>query len=146
MPIRYECDDARRRVVVTVQGTIDPDDSLAVIERQRLNDAWGYGLLYDLRLMAGRLTLAELRPILGRTSQSRSGARRGPIAILATAPLVYDVACSYAALGRSTLTIEVFRDADEAEQWLTAKSVSEKHEHAPGRPSPPARNGRNSSD
>jgi hypothetical protein len=121
MPIRYECDDARRRVVVTVQGTIDPDDSLAVIERQRLDDAWTYGLLYDLRLMTGRLTLLELRPILGRASQSRSAARRGPIAILATAPLVYDVACSYAALGRSTLTIEVFRDSDEAEQWLTAK-------------------------
>jgi hypothetical protein len=121
MPIRYECDDARRRVVVTVQGTIDPDDSLAIIERQRLDDTWSYGLLYDLRLMAGRLTLAELRPILGRASQSRSAARRGPIAILATAPLVYDVACSYAALGRSTLTIEVFRDPDEAEQWLVAK-------------------------
>jgi hypothetical protein len=64
---------------------------------------------------------AELRPILGRASQSRAAAR-GPIAILATDPLVYDLACSYAALGRSTLTIEVFRDPDEAEQWLTAQA------------------------
>jgi hypothetical protein len=121
MPIRYERDDARRRVVVTAEGTIDPYDTLGVIERQRLDDAWSYGLLYDLRLMTGRLTLAELRPVLGRGLQSRSAARRGPIAILATGPLVYDVACSYAALGRSTLTIEVFHDSDEAEQWLTAK-------------------------
>lgn len=40
MPIRYERDDARRRVVVTAEGTIDPYDTLGVIERQRLDDAW----------------------------------------------------------------------------------------------------------
>jgi hypothetical protein len=32
------------------------------------------------------------------------------------------MACSYAVLGRSTLTIEVFRDRDEADQWLTAQA------------------------
>jgi hypothetical protein len=121
MPIRYERDDVRRRVVVTVEDTIEPDDAFAIIERQRLDDAWSYGLLYDLRLMTGRLTLAELRPILGRASQSHSAAR-GPIAILATDPAVYGMACSYAVLGRSTLTIEVFRDRDEADQWLTAQA------------------------
>jgi hypothetical protein len=30
------------------------------------------------------------------------------------------MACSYAALGRSTLMVDVFREWDEAEQWLTA--------------------------
>jgi hypothetical protein len=71
MPIRYHRDDSRRRVVVTVEGAVEPADALAVIERQRLEDAWSYGLLYDLRLM--------------------------------------------------TLTIEVFRERNEAEQWLTAQ-------------------------
>jgi hypothetical protein len=55
MPIRYERDDARRRVVVIVQGTIEPDDAFAVIERQCLDDVWSYGLLYDRRHMTGRL-------------------------------------------------------------------------------------------
>src|SRR6266851_6019194 len=119
MSIRYERDDASRRVVIIVQGTIEPDDVFAVIGRQRLDSAWSYGLLYDLRSMTGRLTLAELRPILGRASQ-RHAAARGPVAILASDPLMYDLARSYAALGRSTLTIEVFHDRDEAETWLTA--------------------------
>ena len=59
MSIRYERDDARRRVMVTVRDSIEPDDAFAVIERQRVDDAWSYGLLYDLRLMTGRLSLAE---------------------------------------------------------------------------------------
>jgi hypothetical protein len=35
MPIRYECDDVRRRVVITIQGPFEPADFLAVIERWR---------------------------------------------------------------------------------------------------------------
>ena len=86
MSIRYECDDARRRVVIIVQDTIEPDDAFAVIERQRLDDTWSYGVLYDLRLMTGRLTLVELRPILGRASQRRAASlsarsHRSPAAI-----------------------------------------------------------------
>jgi hypothetical protein len=42
-------------------------------------------------------------------------------ALLATEATLYGRLCTYAALGRSTLTIEVFRDVNEAEQWLTAK-------------------------
>ena len=61
MSIRYERDDARRRVVSIGQGTIEPGDTFAVIERQRLDDTWAYGVLYDLRLMTGRLTLATSR-------------------------------------------------------------------------------------
>jgi hypothetical protein len=34
MPMRYQRNDARRRMVVTVQSTIDPDDTPAVIELQ----------------------------------------------------------------------------------------------------------------
>ena len=51
MPIRYERDDTRRWGVVTVHATLKPDDAFAVIERQHLHDAWGYGLLDDLRQM-----------------------------------------------------------------------------------------------
>jgi hypothetical protein len=36
MPIRYELDDARRRVVIIVQDTIEPDHAVAVFERLEL--------------------------------------------------------------------------------------------------------------
>ena len=40
----YERDDARRRIVVTMQGPFTLQDFLAVIERQQVDNAWGYGI------------------------------------------------------------------------------------------------------
>jgi hypothetical protein len=116
MPIRYELDDARRRLVVTVEGPFAVADFLAIMERQRDDGAWTYGMLSDLRGMTGepaRQFMSEAE----RTTQPR-----GPVAILATDPVIYGRACTYAALTRATLTIEVFRDLDKAEQWLTAQA------------------------
>jgi hypothetical protein len=120
MPIRYELDDVHRRVVVTIAGPFAIEDFLAVIERQRGDNASAYSLLYDLRGMTGEPTIAELRQALSQSAQTHR--RRGPLAILATNPALYDRACTYAALGYSTLTVGVFRDWDEAEQWLTAQA------------------------
>jgi hypothetical protein len=125
MPVRYERDDTRRRVVVTAQGAFLTSDMLTVIERQRADDAWSYGILYDLRRMTGRPTLAELRELMDQAASRRPAERpRGPVAILVTDPVLYSVACTYAALGHSKLTIQVFRDLDEADLWLAAETSS----------------------
>jgi hypothetical protein len=121
MPVRYERDDSRRRVVVTSQGAFQMIDMLAVVERQRADDAWSYGTLFDLRGMIGQPALADLRELVGQSASGQAAERpRGPVAILATDPILYGVACTYAALGQATLTIRVFRESDEAAAWLTA--------------------------
>ena len=48
---------------------------------------------------------------------------RGPVAILTSDPAVYALACTYAALGRSTMTIEVFRDWTEADAWRPTREL-----------------------
>jgi hypothetical protein len=53
MPIRYERDDARQRVTITIQGPFAVADFLAVIEQWRGKDVGAYGMLYDLRGMTG---------------------------------------------------------------------------------------------
>jgi hypothetical protein len=122
MPIRYELDDVHRRVVVTVQGPFQVDDILAIMARQRAEQTWTYGILYDLRGMTGEPTIAELRELISEAARRHLGqAPRGPVALLATDPTLYDRLCTYAALGRSTLTIGVFREREEAEHWLTAQ-------------------------
>ena len=64
-------------------------------------------------------TMVLVRPL----SSVRVEGPRGPVALLATDPTLYSRLCRYAALGRlTTLTIDVFRDRSEAEQWLTAQA------------------------
>ncbi len=122
-PVRYERDDARRRVVVTVQEEFQASAMISIIERQRADDAWTYGMLYDLRRMTGHPSLADLREMMEQAASRRlSEAPRGPVAILVTDPAIYSAACSYAALGRSRLTIQMFRDFDDADRWLTRET------------------------
>jgi hypothetical protein len=121
MPIRYELDDLRRRVVVTIEGAFTSTDFLAIIERRRADNTGAYGILYDLRGMTGEPTIADLQQFLSAAAQTTRP--RGPIALVATEPAFYTRACTYAAMGRSTaLVVEAFRDPDEAEQWLTAQA------------------------
>ena len=67
-------------------------------------------------------TVADLRQIMNAAdTRPRGEGTRGPLALLATDPGLYGRMCTYAMLRESTLTIEVFRDLGEAEQWLTAR-------------------------
>ncbi len=55
-----------------------------------------------------------------RTLEQRQGEPpRGPVAILSTDPVMYGRACAYAAMAASRAVIQVFRDRDAAEVWLS---------------------------
>jgi hypothetical protein len=119
MPVSYERDDARQCVVATIEGPFQVDDILAIMARQRADRTWTYGILYDLLRMTGELTIADLQ-LLSEAARGYLGQpSRGPVALLAIDPILHERLSTYAALARSTaLTIGVFRDKDEAEQWL----------------------------
>ena len=68
-------------------------------------------MLYDLRGMTGEPTIADLRQFMSEAAQTTRP--RGPLAIVATDPVLYSRACTYATLGRATLTVEVLRDLDK---------------------------------
>jgi hypothetical protein len=123
MPVSYERDDTQRRVVVTVQGALRKSDMLTVIARQRAEGTWGYGMLFDLRRVTEHPTLADLRELMDQASSGRQAeSPRGPVAILATDPVMYGIACTYAALGHAKLTIRVFRHVDETARWLAEET------------------------
>ena len=124
MPVQYERDDARRRVVITVDGPFQTSEILAVIARQHAENTWSYGMLYDLRRMTGQPTLADLLEVMDEAmSRGPAGRPRGPVALLATSPSLYEIAGKYAALGHATFMIHVFRDLDAAGQWLAAETI-----------------------
>ena len=72
------------------------------------------------RVRTARLVASKKTPRPATESLARRPlGRGGPLAILATDPVIYGRACTYATLGRGTLPVEVFRDLDKAEEWLT---------------------------
>src|SRR5260370_388754 len=123
MPICCERNDSRRRMIVTMRGAFQTDEVLAIMARQRVENTWTYGILYDLRGVTGQPTFADLGQIMSQAAARRQGeGPHGPVALLANQPTLYGRLRRYAALGRSTrLTIEVFRNWGEAQQWLTVK-------------------------
>ena len=123
MPICRERNDSRRRMIVTMRGAFQTDEVLAIMARQRVENTWTYGILYDLRGVTGEPTFADLGQIMSQAAARRQGeGPHGPVALLATQPTLYGRLRRYAALGRSTrLTIEVFRTLGEAQQWLTVQ-------------------------
>jgi hypothetical protein len=119
MPIHYTRDDQRRRAVIVITGPFDPIELLPHIEHHRTSGAWTYGLLYDLRYMTGEPTRETLREFTAKIQPRPAESPRGPVAILTQNQSMYSRACTYAAMARDHATIEVFRDLDEAEAWLS---------------------------
>ena len=72
MPIRYERDDTRRRVVVTMDGPFNTAVFQSVSELHS-PDTWRYGMLFDLRGMTGEPSIDELRQIMSQSAARQPG-------------------------------------------------------------------------
>ena len=123
MPITYERDDERQRVIVTTIGIVGIDDLTAVIDRQAAEGTWQYGMLYDSRRVVSVASQAEVRTGLKHVeSVSRIHGRRGPVAFVTTMPAAYGMVRMYSTLaGELQQAVEVFRDLGDAERWLAAR-------------------------
>lgn len=124
----YTRDDQNRRIVIALNGRFAASQGLATIEQRRADaEVESYGVLYDLRNLTGQPTVADLKQFMEAESSPASGEhppqRRGPMAFLVTDPALYEKACTYRALGSGKLSIEVFRDYEEADAWLKAKAT-----------------------
>jgi len=124
MPITYERDDLRRRIIVTLEGPLDVDEIVATIDRQASEGTWHYSRLYDARLHEAP-TSAQIRALLGHVlERTRMHGPRGPVAVVTDHLAVYGMVRMYMSLGENDGTVEVFRDIAEAERWLTARALA----------------------
>ena len=64
MPIHYERDDKKRRILTISEGEVTLDDTLAVIDRQVADGAWTYRMLFDTRASPSLPTLDELHQVV----------------------------------------------------------------------------------
>ena len=112
MPLEYLVDHARQRLTIIERDPVDVPDVLAWLERQVADGAWAYGTLDDFRLLTWNPTSQEVRRILRRIGTlSATHGPRGPVAIVATPPLV-DRARTYAA-SLDALVVPIEPSADQ---------------------------------
>ncbi len=129
MSFLFTRDDRQRRIVIALQGAYRAHDIIQAMRRHEREDVRGYALLYDLRGLTGYPGIEEFRHLmLNEVSDAQSPQAprepHGPVAVVASDPHLFGLACAYADLIRHPLRIEIFRARDEAERWMTAVTGS----------------------
>lgn len=120
MPIHYERDDARRRLVVMTTGHVTSEEVRNTLDRQAKDGAWSYSVLYDARAGRNVPTIEDVRQLVLHVGQltCRYGPR-GPVALVSTDPQLSKMGRAYSNLGELTsLDVKVFTEVEEAERWL----------------------------
>ena len=120
MPIEYVLDRARQRLTIIGQDPIGEPDVVEWLERQAADGAWAYGTLVDLRFVNWNPSTAEVRGFLRQIEiLSATHGQRGPVAIVATQPVLFGMAHMYSALSDPVAgPVEAFYKLAEAERWL----------------------------
>ena len=112
-------DHVRHVVRASIGGPFDRDGIVALADRMQQEGAWEYPLLLDMRALTSLPSLEDLADITTKVAASSTDQRRGPLALVARDGQQYAKACTYFALGmRHERKIEVFREPDDAEQWV----------------------------
>jgi hypothetical protein len=124
VPIHYERDDTRRRIVIMTTGHVTSEDVGGVLERQAREGAWSYSVLYDARAGRNVPSIDDVRRLVLHVGQltCRYGPR-GPVALVTTNPELSRIGRAYANFGELTsLDVDVFTDVEAAERWLDKAS------------------------
>jgi len=115
--------DAERRIVrVTTRDVITADDLVAVIDRQREEGSWSFGVLYDMRRLEGPMSKEDTMTVANHVRQSVSEhGPRGPVALVTRKSNLVGAGLVYAHDIKRSAEIEVFWDVREAEEWLAKR-------------------------
>src|SRR6266545_2867933 len=100
MQIRYERDDARRRVLLTLSGVYDVEDVIVALQRKFDEQTWHYTTVYDGRGLESLPYPADLKRSVdtARAFDDR-GQRRGAVAFVATDTALVGILRMYANVG-----------------------------------------------
>lgn len=128
MPFRFERDDARRRIRVTLADPLTDLEILGIIDRQRTEGAWAYGMLVDTRGLNVPPSRALARAAVAHVTEvSKAEGQRGPVAVVALRGMV-GLSEAYAfeshQQGRD---VEVFWSPDDASHWLDERQGGTRH-------------------
>jgi hypothetical protein len=122
MPARFDVDHERRLVTITQVGPWSVDQLLNEVE-QLDPRAVEYAIVVDTRLVEPGLSGRDVLRVVSRLSLLKRIRMRGPIAIVATQPVVFGTARMFATHAESIgLRVSVFRTFEEADAWLSKQN------------------------
>jgi len=128
MPVRYDRDDLRRLITVTVSDPYTTADIITVIDRQVAENTWDYALFYDLRSVLAKTDLKQGPLLAAHLESVAAGRRRGPVGIAINPDTDRFLASlQYARTVAELAEIEVLVTAPQVASWLT------RHVHESGR-------------
>jgi hypothetical protein len=126
MPIYSMRDDRRRRVTLTFREAVAVPELAKFIaaEGPVPGDDQPYDILVDLRFaQVGVETSAQAETLAALASRSHAARRRGRIALVAADDATFGIARMYVAYReKSGITLEVFRQIEDANAWLATAS------------------------
>jgi hypothetical protein len=120
MPLTYERNDPRRRIILTAVGAVSLEESMATLERKAADGAWDYATVYDGRGRDGLLETTEIVHLVSRTVVlSKRYGPAGPLAIVRIDPAGLDGGRMFEIFSsESGRLVGVFRTLPDAERWL----------------------------
>lgn len=120
LPYDYVRDDDKQRITVAVRAPLRPEDFRSIIDRQARERTWSYGLLYDLRALSAPLSQGAYDMLAADVFRHvAERGQRGPVAVVTPSANLIGAIQLYAfVLERAGVTLQVFWDVVEAEQWL----------------------------
>jgi hypothetical protein len=116
----YERDDVRRRIRITARQPLRAADLTAIVDRQLHDNAWTYGILYDLRTIATVTSRVDADAVADyvRASVGVHGPR-GSVALITRRGDIVAMGQIYAMRSAgSGFDVEVFWDLADGEGWL----------------------------
>lgn len=120
MPVTYLRDDERRRVLITVSGTITTADLMAALAHQVTDGTWSWPTIYDGSDRTGILSADQVRAIAGQGDMLAAvHGKRGPVAFVRKTAVGYGTARMLAMLSEDQAPgASAFEDLAAAEAWL----------------------------
>jgi hypothetical protein len=119
MPIRYEFDHVRGRLLTRADGLLTFHDINAHLDAEQRKRDLGLAELFDARSATTDLTTEQVRRLVDRVANMLRDASLGATAVVTTSPSLYGMARMYAWLAeRAGLSAAVFRDVRAASRWL----------------------------
>lgn len=119
MPIRYEFDHLRGRLITRADGVLTFHDINAHLDVERRKRDLELPELFDARSATTDLTTDQVRRLVDRATGMLRVTSLGATAVVTANPGVYAMARLYASLAeREGIPAAVFRDLREATRWL----------------------------